>query len=310
MPVLFFILGLLGGWMKSDLNVPDQIGRYLALYLMVAIGFKGGASLFSPAESNYHLILLTSIFAILCGLLQPAIGFFFLKCTTRLDTPTAAAVSAHYGSISLVTFVTAISYLEMREIDYNSSLIAIAALLEVPAILAGLFLARHDQKTSEKNLPWKHMFTNGAVVLLLGSFVIGLLTGTKGTEKMEGFLITPFYGFLAFFLLDMGLRVANQLRHTQGFSFSLCLFALYMPLLGAALGLGGAILLGLGAGSATLLIVLLASASYIAVPAAMQIALPKAQASIYLPLSLGLTFPINVMVGIPVYTEIALTFLN
>lgn len=307
--VLFFILGITAGFFKSDLEIPDSISRYLSLYLMMAIGFKGGVAIANTNEFGADVIG-AIVAGVIFGFLQPFLGYGLLKLTTKLDSPTAAAVAAHYGSISMVTFATAAAFLKTNEVIYAGYIVAILALMEAPAILAGLFIAhKADPKTKhtaeEKKLLTKEIFTNGAILLLFGSFIIGWITGQPGMDKVDGFLNTPFQGVLCLFLLDMGLLVAKNLHHLKNFTFPLALFGIYMPLIGASIGLSTSYLLGLDVGTGTLFTVLCASASYIAVPAAMRLALPEAKAAIYIPMSLAITFPFNVVFGIPLYFTLA-----
>ena len=308
--VLFFALGIAAGLLKSDLDVPDSISRYLSIYLMMAIGFKGGAAL-SGTEGG----LLTALPVLLAGaavsFLLPFLAFSLLRRTTKLDGATQAAIAGHYGSVSIVTFVTAASFLQQEGLAYEGYIVAVLALMEAPAILSALYIAHRAApdtiEAGRKATPKlaREIFTNGAILLLFGSFVIGLASGTEGLKKMEGFLVTPFQGILALFLLDMGLMVARQFHHMRSFSLSLAAFGLYMPLLGATAGLLIAYAIGLSAGTGALFMVLCASASYIAVPAAMRLALPQAKAAIYLPLSLAITFPFNIVAGIPLYVTAA-----
>lgn len=303
--ILFFILGVVAGWIKSDLSVPDQISRYLSLYLMMAIGFKGGVAI-AQTENFDMQVILTFVAGIVAGFIQPFIGYALLRLTTKLDRATAAAVSAHYGSISMVTFVTAVSFLDMHEVAYAGYIIAVLALMEAPAILSGLFMAhkwseRAKGASVDSGKLIREILTNGAIVLLFGAFLIGALSGQDGYDKMEGFLVTPFQGILALFLLDMGLMVSKQLHHLRSFTVPLFLHGLYMPLMGAGVALGLAYWIGLDVGTGYLFMILMASASYIAVPAAMRMALPMAKAGIYIPMSLAITFPFNIAIGIPLY---------
>lgn len=312
--ILFFILGILAGFIKSDLEVPESISRYLSIYLMMAIGVKGGVAI-----ANTHAFTPTIFAAIVAGfamsLLMPFFAFFMLKSTTRLDRPTAAAIAAHYGSISIVTFATASSFLKSHEIAYAGYAVAILALMEAPAIFSGLFIAHRaapetrTHKNEDKRL-MRDIFTNGAILLLFGAFVIGWITGQPGMDKMAGFLEVPYQGILCLFLLDMGLLVTKNLSHLKAFTWPLALFGIYMPLIGASLGLLIAKLIGLDVGTGTLFAVLCGSASYIAVPAAMRLALPEAKASIYIPMSLAITFPFNVALGIPLYFAAATQLLS
>jgi len=309
-PILFFILGIIAGFLKSDLDIPEQISRYLSIYLMMAIGFKGGVAIAATPEIDMQIILVI-LAGIVTGFTQPFIGFILLKLTTKLDSPTASAVAAHYGSISMVTFVTAVSFLEINAILYAGYIVAVLALMEAPAILTGLFIAHKTQpktiESTSKATPRlaKEIFTNGAILLLTGSFIIGTISGESGMEKMHGFLIEPFQGILAFFLLDMGLLVTRQMHHLKEFNLRLVLFGIYMPLIGFAVGLGLSWIIGLDLGTGFLFTVLIASASYIAVTAAMRLALPDAKAAIYIPISLAITFPFNIAIGIPFYFYIA-----
>lgn len=308
-PILFFMLGILAGALKSDLQVPESISRYLSLYLMMAIGFKGGVALANTPDISNEIIL-TAVAGVLVGFLQPFMGYWLLKKTTKLDNPTAAAVAAHYGSISMVTFVTASAFLDTHEIIYAGYIVAVLALMEAPAIISGLFIAHRTAPetkthTSEEKKLGRDIFTNGAIMLLFGSFFIGWITGPSGMEKVDDFLIDPFQGILCLFLLDMGLMVARNLSHMKGFSWSLVAFALYMPLIGGAIGMSLSYLIGLDIGTGLLFTSLCAGASYIAVPAAMRLALPEAKAAIYLPMSLAITFPFNIILGIPLYYQVA-----
>jgi len=312
--ILFFALGILAGFLKSDLEVPDSISRYLALYLMMSIGFKGGVAIANTHDFTPAILSAVAAGAAV-GFLQPFLGYFILRWTTKLDKATAAAVAAHYGSISMVTFATAAAFLKAHDIVYAGYIVAILALMEAPAILSGLFIAhREDPRTrkhtnEEKRLS-RDIFTNGAILLLFGAFSIGWITGQPGMDKVSAFLETPFQGVLCLFLLDMGLLVAKNLHHLRGFTWPLTLFGLYMPFIGASIGLMISKLIGLDVGTGMLFTVLCASASYIAVPAAMRLALPEAKASIYVPMSLAITFPFNVTLGIPLYYYLATQFLS
>lgn len=313
--ILFFVLGIIAGIIKSDLDVPESISRYLSIYLMMAIGFKGGVAIAETAEFNAE-VYATIAAGLIIGFLQPFLGFALLRATTKIDSPTAAAIAAHYGSISMVTFVTASSFLQANEVVYAGYIVAVLALMEAPAILSGLFIAHRTApetiEAAEKATPKlsREIFTNGAILLLTGSFVVGWMTGTSGMAKMEGFLVEPFQGILALFLLDMGLLVSRQLHHLKEFTFGLVAFGIYMPLIGAGVGLGCAIVIGLDVGTGMLFMVLAASASYIAVPAAMRLALPQAKAAIYVPMSLAITFPFNIALGIPLYYSLAQHYLT
>jgi hypothetical protein len=302
--VLFFILGGVAGLIRSDLKIPESISRFLSLYLMIAIGFKGGVAL-ADTPCIDGQILLTLFCGVGIGFLQPFIAFACLKATTPLDRATAAAVAAHYGSISVVTFVAAVSFLMESHVLYAGYMVAVLALMEAPAILSGLLIAQQGQGERHRTHHLREIFTSGPIVLLMGALIIGALTGQDGLKRMNGFLIEPFQGFLALFLLDMGLLVARHAPEMKAFRLSVFAFGLYMPLIGATLGLGLSTLLSLDVGTGMLFMVLCASASYIAVPAAMITALPEAKTAIYIPLTLGVTFPFNITLGIPFYFWLA-----
>lgn len=312
--ILFFMLGAISGLLKSSLEIPNSISRYLSLYLIIAIGFKGGVALIGADNLNSQAFIL--IFSgLLIGFLQPFLGYFLLRLTSSIDSTTAAAVAAHYGSISLVTFATACSFLKINDIIYSGYIVAIVALMEAPAIFSGLFLAYRNMpdKTTYKNQHKKlyhELFMNGPLLLLFGSFFIGCLTGDLGMEKLKPFLIDPFQGVLCLFLLDMGIFVAKKIPEVRKFQLSLVLFGVYMPLIGAFLGLFLSWLINLDLGTGMLFTILCASASYIAVPAAMRLVLPEANPAIYLPMSLVVTFPFNITVGIPFYFAIASKILS
>lgn len=307
--LLFFAMGIIAGFLKSDLEIPDSISRYLSIYLMMAIGFKGGVAIANTHEVNGEVVA-TIAAGLVIGFLQPFIAYGLLKLTSRIDKPTAAAIAAHYGSISMVTFATAAAFLNTNAVVYAGYIVAILALMEAPAILSGLFIAHRAAPQTQKHVREekklaREIFTNGAILLLFGSFLIGWITGQPAMDKLGGFLSTPFQGILCLFLLDMGLLVAKNLHQLRALTWPLILFSFYMPLIGAGIGLGTSSLIGLDVGTGTLFTVLCASASYIAVPAAMRLALPEAKAAIYLPMSLALTFPFNVALGIPVYFALA-----
>ena len=313
--LLFFAFGILARLMKSDLAIPEQISKFLFIYLMLSIGFKGGVTIAATASVEGKMVF-TILGALLAGFCQPFLGFLLLRSTTQLDRLTSAAVAAHYGSVSVVTFVAAINFLGLKSTPYAGYMVAIMAMMEAPAILSGLLIAYStDTNLAKRKVGTsfnaiKHIVTNGALLLLVASFIIGLLSGPKGMQKLEGFLVIPFQGILVFFLLDMGLVVAKYFGDLKHFTLRLALFGIYMPLLGAAIGLGLSMLIGLDKGTGFLLMVLLASASYIAVTAAMRAALPQAKVAIYLPLSLGITFPFNITMGIPLYFMLAERFLG
>ena len=277
----------------------------MSIYLLFAIGFKGGVSV---ADHGIDLTLALSLGAgIILSAVLPIVAFLMLQVMTGLSRLDAAAVAAHYGSISIVTFVAATSVLEASGIAAEGYMVAVAAAMEAPAILSALWLISRggDSKRMDPEL-MREIMLNGSIVLLVGAFFIGGITGAEGLAKIESFIVSPFQGVLCLFLLDMGLVAGRGLREGGAvLRPGPLLFGIAMPLVGSAFGLGFALALGLSTGGVALFMVLSASASYIAVPAAMRVALPEANPSIYLTLSLGVTFPFNLTLGIPLYVAVA-----
>jgi hypothetical protein len=299
-------LGLAASLARSDLAIPEAVAKALALYLMLAIGFKGGAGMSVPGIDG-RIAALLAAGALLSGVL-PLVGFAILRAITRLPAVDAAAVAAHYGSISIVTFVAATQALEARGIGYEGYLVAAAAMMETPAILSALWLAgRHGSRSEALGSGfWREILLNGSVVVLIGAFAIGWITGEKGLAQIGAFVVEPFLGILSLFLLDMGIVAGRGLRAGGGqLTAAVIAFGLAMPLVGAAIAALVSLPLGLSAGGTALFLTLATSASYIAVPAAMRVALPEAQPAISLTLSLGVTFPFNLVVGIPLYAAAA-----
>ena len=304
-PVLFFFLGMLAVFLKSDLEIPAPLPKLFSLYLLIAIGFKGGYELVQSGLDGHVASTLTA--AIIMASLIPIYTFFVLRL--KLDAPNAAAIAATYGSISAVTFITASSFLDELHLHYGGYMVAALALMESPAIVIGLILVRlFDQKEDpEQTLNWKDVlqeaFLNGSVLLLIGSVAIGMLTGEKGWEKLQPFTQSIFYGVLTFFLMDMGIIAAKRIGDLRKTGLFLIGFSVIIPLINAVIGIGVAKVLGLDLGDGLLFAVLCASASYIAVPAAMRMTVPEANPSFYVSMALALTFPFNIIVGIPLYLE-------
>jgi len=299
--ILFFILGLTASIARSDLSIPDGAAKVMSIYLLLAIGFKGGAAV---AETGIDGVLIASLGAgIVLSFVLPFVAYGLLRVMTRLDRLNAAAVAGHYGSISIVTFVTAVSLLEARGIPFEGYLVAVAAVMEVPAIMSALWLAARKGGVAAVDCSLlRHILGNGSIVLLAGSFLIGAITGEEGLNDLRPFIVVPFTGVLALFLLDMGLSAGKSLlQHRKEISGGVLVFGCVMPIIGSVFGLFAARLVGLSDGGAFLLMVLCASASYIAVPAAMRLALPQAKSGIYLSLALGVTFPFNLTLGMPLY---------
>lgn len=303
--VLSFALGLAAALARSDLAIPEAAAKALSIYLLFAIGFKGGVSV---ADHGIDLTLgLTLLAGIVLSGLLPLLAFGLLRALSGMDRLNAAAVAGHYGSISIVTFVAATSVLESSGIASEGYMVAVAATMEAPAILSALWLvSRGDSEARMDSGLWREILLNGSIVLLVGAFLIGMITGAEGLSEIDSFIVAPFKGVLCLFLLDMGLVAGRGMQKGRGaLGLGALAFGLLMPLVGGTAGLITALLLGLSTGGTVLLMTLSASASYIAVPAAMRVALPEANPSIYLTLSLGVTFPFNLTLGIPIYLAAA-----
>ncbi|MGB3625524.1 MAG: sodium-dependent bicarbonate transport family permease [Henriciella sp.] len=308
--VLFFCLGLVAALLRSPMTIPEAFAKGLAIYLMRAIGLKGGVAMAS-SPPTVEMFAVFAI-AIILSFLLPAIAFLFLRMTSRVSRTDAAATAAHYGSISIVTFVAATQLLSSSGVESSGYMVAVAAVMEAPAIITALLLVSIGEKRkapvagSEKGELFREVLLNASVLVLVGALIVGAIVGDKGMDQVSAFFVDPFQGVLCLFLLDMGLSAGRGLR--QGWrqlDLAALGFGIYMPLVSASLAAAASLLMGLNAGDATLLMVLAASASYIAVPAAMRLALPEAKPSIYLTLSLGVTFPFNIAIGIPLYLAAA-----
>jgi hypothetical protein len=310
--ILFFIFGVFAGAVKSNLEIPQPISRFLSLYLLMALGLKGG---FALHKSGFTAEIALSLgLAIFLAILIPLIGYRILR--TKLNTFDAAAIAATYGSVSAVTFITATQYLDQFNINYGGHMAAAMALMESPAIILAIVLANQARSSHTAQNQSQHSsigiskilhesFTDGAQLLLLGSMLVGLMSGDAGQKLMAPFSIDLFKGMLAFFLLDMGLMAARNLPGLKGKPPITLLYALGSPLSHALLALVLCKLLGLPLGNTILLMVLASSASYIAVPAVLRHALPEVNPALYMGMSLGITFPFNIILGIPLYAMLA-----
>lgn len=314
--VLFFLVGLFAGLVRSNLEIPPAISRFLALYLLMALGLKGGLSL---AQTGLTQEVLASLgLAIVIALITPAIGFLVLRRTT---TPfNAIAIAATYGSVSAVTFITANQFLDRLGVDHGGYMAAAMAIMESPAVILAVLMAnlvRKGQLGGSQGIAsaphpgglmstLHESFTDGAQLLLLASMVIGFYMGPEGAAAMKPFSADLFKGMLAFFLLDMGLLAARSMGSLKNQSLFLVVYAVVAPLVHASIAVVLGNWAGLSVGDTTLLAVLAASASYIAVPAVLREAIPEADASVYVGLSLGITFPLNILLGIPLYYGMAL----
>lgn len=299
--LLFFLLGVLAVYVKSDLEIPASISKFIALYLLFSIGFKGGQELahsgFS-AEISYSLL-----FGVFLASIIPFYAFFILK--RKMNVSDAGAVAAAYGSVSAITFVAAVSFLEAQKVTYGGHMVAVMALMESPAIIMGVILLMKFDSESRLNGNLKdtvkHSFTNSSVLMVLGSLVIGLIADTKQAEGIKPFTTDIFKGFLAIFLLEMGMVTARRFSAFKKYGRFATTFAILFPLVN---GTAVALLSGLfihDIGNRFIFAILAASASYIAVPAAMRLAAPKADPGLYIPMALGITFPFNITIGMPIY---------
>ena len=306
--VLFFALGFAAALIRSDLSVPEAVAKAVAVYLIMAIGFKGGAGVAEHGLDTRMAATLAA--AAVLSAATPLIAYPLLRAGAGLNTAEAAATAGHYGSISIVTFVAASQAVELVGLEPESYMAAAAAVMEAPAILTAVWLARWRGSSggAGDDAFVREVLTNGSVVLLFGAFLIGWGTGPRGLTAVEPFFVTPFLGVLCLFLLDMGLVAGRGLQEgvrSKAVSWRLALFGVVIPLITAAIAAATAWALGLSAGGAALLITLGASASYIAAPAAMRLAIPEARPTVYLTASLGVTFVFNLTVGIPLYIAAA-----
>lgn len=308
--ILFFALGFLAQLVRSDLKFPSDLAKALSIYLLVGIGLHGGMEL---AKIDAVDAIGAIVAALGLGFGLPIVAYFILSYIVRIDRLNAAAIAAHYGSVSAGTFVTAIAFLDSLKVPYESHPVIMLAIMESPAIIIGLALANmarkgdgngHQKRVSRELV--HDAFTNGSVVLLLGSMLIGAIAQPAGLNKIMPFYETMFMGVLSLFLLDMGMEASRRIGDFKKVGPSLLVFGIAMPLIGGMVGLAvGHWLLGFGAGGTLLVAVLAASASYIAVPPAMRLAIPEASPALFLTLSLGVTFPFNIIVGIPLYFSAA-----
>lgn len=313
--ILFFLFGIVAGLLKSNLEIPPPISRFLSLYLLMALGLKGGFALAATGFTAEVSVGLAC--ALLLAIVVPLLGYAVLR--RLVGGFDAAALAATYGSVSAVTFITAVQHLDTQAMPYGAHMAAAMALMESPAIVIAVVLAnrlrRRETVAVGPAAPpppvpglgavLRESLTDGAQLLLVGSMVVGLLSGAKGQAAMQPFAVDLFKGMLAFFLLDMGLLAARHMGRLRGHSPWLAVYALGAPWVHAGLALALAAMTGMRAGDAALLMVLAASASYIAVPAVLRHAVPEASPTLYFAMSLGLTFPLNILVGIPLYAAIA-----
>jgi hypothetical protein len=302
--LLFFFLGILAVQLKSDLEIPANSSKFISLYLLFSIGFKGGQELsHSPYDPE---ILWSLLFGILLAVFVPLYTYFILR--RRFNVANSGAIAASYGSVSAVTFVTAISFLDLEQITYGGHMVAVMALMEAPSIVIGVLLIAIFDKKNGCALPLpkvvRHSVTNGSVLLILGSLIIGFLASEHQAEGIKPFTTDIFKGFLAVFLLDMGITSGGELSALVKKGWFALVFAILIPLINGCVTAAITSAFITDPGNRFLFAILAASASYIAVPAAMRLAVPHANPSLYLPMALAITFPFNITLGMPIYLQI------
>lgn len=307
--LLFFVLGIVSVLFKSDLKIPDNSSKFIALYLLFAIGFKGGREL-SHSEFEWEIVS-TLAYAMISATLIPIYVFFILK--RKYSISNSAAIAAAYGSVSAVTFVTALSYLEIQGVEFGGHMVAVLALMEAPAIIVGVFLInKYNTDKKQKKLKMSsvlhHALTNGSVLLIIGSLLIGFFANESQAEEIKPFTTDIFKGFLAIFLLDMGISSGKKLNDFFKQGWLSVILAVVLPLINGIFTAWVSQYFISDIGNRFILAILVSSASYIAVPAAMKIAAPKANPGIYIPMALAITFPFNITLGMPIYYNIVLSW--
>ena len=306
--LLFFLLGIFATIVKSDLKIPESSSKFISLYLLFAIGFKGGQEL-AHSELNSEIIY-SILFGLMISASIPLYTFFILK--RKMSISNAGAVAATYGSVSAVTFVSAVAFLEIQQIPFSGYMVAVMAFMESPAIIIGVILISKYDNDSNNTMSTgsivRHSFTNGSVLLILGSLLIGLIADSKQAEGIKPFTTDIFKGFLAIFLLEMGMVTARRFASFKKYGLFLSIFALIIPAINGSIIAFSSSMITADIGNRFIFAILAASASYIAVPAAMKLAAPKADPGLYVPMAIGLTFPFNITIGMPLYYAIVCNF--
>jgi hypothetical protein len=301
--ILFFLLGIVAVLIKSDLEIPESSFKFISLYLLFSIGFRGGQELqHSPWTSEISWSL---VFGMAIAACSPLYSFFIIK--KRVGVSNAAAIAAAYGSVSAVTLVAALSFLELQNLDFNGHMVAVMAFMEFPAIIVGVLLLRiYENNDTKFSLPelLRHSLANGSVLMIMGSLIIGLLSDSKQAADIAPFTTDIFKGFLALFLLEMGMTTARRIKSFKTHGWAMAAFALLIPALNGIVVAWLSQFVTADVSNRFVFAVLAASASYIAVPAAMRLAAPKADPGLYIPMALGLTFPFNIAIGMPLYYSI------
>lgn len=311
--IIFFVLGILAGILKNDLKLPEAIYDALSIYLLLAIGYKGGLELSKTDISNIYFPVAATI---AIGILIPVVAFFILSLIGKLKKPDSAAIAAHYGSVSAVTFAVAIDFLNNSGVVYDEYMTVLLVMLEIPAIAIGIILARYHSR-EKNNLDagslFKEIIFGKSIYLLLGGLVAGYFAGVFNNVSINKLFLDLFKGFLAFFLLEMGIIASKRFSDFKRVGPFLISFGIFMPLISSILGILAGIISGLSLGGTFVLACMAASASYIAAPTAMRIAVPEANPTLYITSSLGITFPFNIIFGLPLYyllTELAFKILK
>lgn len=305
--VLFFLMGAIAGLVRSDLKIPGSIYEALSIFLLLAIGLKGGVKL---AEYPLGELIVPGLVIVLAGALIPLLAFPVLRYLGRMNRPDSASIAAHYGSVSVVTFSVGVTFLSQKAESFEGYMIVFLVLLEIPALMIGVMLARQGQGEVRWGKMLHEMFFGKSIFLLVGGLFIGYIAGPEGIKPLDVLFFDLFKGVLALFLLEMGLVAASRIASLRTYGAFLVGFAIVMPLVAGLLGTLVGWSLGLSVGSTTLLSLLYASASYIAAPAAMRIAVPEANPALSIGAALGVTFPFNIFVGIPIYYWAATVVIN
>jgi hypothetical protein len=300
--VLFFVLGVMAGLLRSDLKIPGSIYEFLSIFILLAIGLKGGVEL---AKQPVGALVLSGLVIVAVGALIPLVAFPVLRYLGRLSRADSASIAAHYGSVSVVTFSVGITLLGERQLDFEGYLIVFLVLLEMPALVIGVILARYGRGQVRWGKLLHEVFFGKSIYLLAGGLIIGAIAGPEGIKPLDKLFFDLFKGILALFLLEMGLVASSRIAALREYGAFLAAFAVLMPIFSASLGTVTGWLLGLSVGGTFLLATLFASASYIAAPAAMRIAVPEANPALSIGASLGMTFPFNIFLGIPIYLWMA-----
>lgn len=300
--VLGFLLGVIAAFVKSDLRVPEPLYVGLSMYLLLAIGLKGGVAL---SETTLGIVWLPAVATVCLGLLTTLIAFWVSRCLWKLDMANAAALAAHYGSVSAVTFMAALTFVRMAGAEAEGYLPGLVALLEIPAIFLALILVQRSANKQPIGEAIRETLTGKSILLLAGGLLIGGISGREGMEPVKLVFVDAFPGLLVLFLVEMGIVAGRRMKEIQRSSAFLVAFAIGVPIINGAIGVVVGVLCGLSLGGSTVLGVMTASASYIAAPAAVRVGIPSANPSYYLTAALGVTFPFNLTLGIPLFYELA-----